>query len=215
MRAAARTDIIDASWNTISPVIDHAIMEKMQHLGLPSQETHVLTRNHFHAIALDVVKGKFKEYMRHYAEIKTSTRVKRPRLERILQDHTSHMVEDFRQRREQIKAYGWLDTAHTDDNQLGSWIISHFTNNGSPPAEEKDPIHLEIASKRGLKTQDLTKHDLEQEFMKTIEYAGFRVMMLYLKQEYGVEVEVGNKVGTPIPHKPADPEIQKPQPKKG
>jgi hypothetical protein len=206
---------MDKSWHTIRPMVEKAVKDKMHQLGVPSEEEHRTTLNHFKNNSIAVSRCYFDMFMQSYMDKLFADSKLKVSYNRALIENSEIIAGNYAGIRELVATYGHLESAHTDDGKLASQIISDFTNRNSAPLEQLDILHLDIDKDSGPGHEDLTKLKLEEEFLKTIELEGLKVAMAYLKREYGMHVDIDPAQFTDLPTRPDDPSPPKAKRKVG
>jgi hypothetical protein len=201
------TQAVSASWDQIRPEVEKAIAAKMKKLGLPALPEQKTACNHYHGNAVGVIQSFFYEYMDAYMtwlfaeQIGYDPNVKKAKIAVV-----EKRVNDFYTRlSESVQSNGNLETARIDPATPASKVISAYADAGSPADQDNDLLHLTMDT--GF--ADVTKCALDAQFRQAIELDGGKVMLAYLKREYGMTTDVNI---ADYPDVPAKPDI-KPLPK--
>lgn len=201
----AKDIAIEKSWSVIRPMVENAITDKMRELGVPAEEEHRTTLNHFKNNSICLSNSYVNVFLQGYMDTLLATGKEKAGQSKVFKVNAAILSEKYCELRDEVATYGHLETAHTDDGRLASQIISDFTDRNSAPLEQADILHLDIEKASGPTHEDLTKLKLEEEFLKTIELEGLKVAMAYLKREYGMDVDIDPAQFADLPTRPDDP----------
>ena len=196
-----RVSAIAEGWEAIKPHVEAAITDRMHALGVPTDPVQKTCFNHFHHNALMIATSFYDWYMDDHTKWVSANGISKARLKKVVDTSKAGLITKFNELRAQVGAHGNLATAHTPDGTPVNRIISYFTDAASPPKEQQDVLHVELDTLTGHMEANLTKLQLEQEFMQAITLAGYEVIMAYLKRyhQFDVDVDVTLAQDIPIP----------------
>lgn len=196
------------SWQAILPIVEKAITQKMHALGVPANPEDTTAFNHYHHTALTVAYSIHNIYVDEYLNRAAATGKHAIKAEIDYKSAVTHVMEQYKGLAELVAQYGNLEKAYTADGRRAGALISQFTQKASLVRQQKHKVSISIEDEKGPSKQELTKLQLEEEFLKTIELAGVDIVMLYLKKEFDLKPELGitPPKGVTIPAKPALPQ---------